>query len=101
MSMDRIGFDTDVSQSVQSDIAGIVSRLEALMSQRDADVAQAMSDFQMDGASDEYAHVETRWKNASNEVRGIIDLVKTTLSENDQTATNTQSKTRTAITNIG
>lgn len=55
----------------------------------------------MDGASDEYAHVETRWKNASNEVRSIIDLVKTTLSENDQTAFNTQSKTRTAITNIG
>ena len=45
--------------------------------------------------------METRWKNASNEVRSIIDLVKTTLSENDQTAFTTQSKTRTAITNIG
>jgi uncharacterized protein YukE len=55
----------------------------------------------MDGASDEYQHVETRWKNASNEVRQIINLVKTTLGENDQTATNTQGRTRSAIAQIG
>ncbi|GAA1347380.1 pore-forming ESAT-6 family protein [Falsarthrobacter nasiphocae] len=101
MSADRISFDTDASQNVQGDIQGIVSRLETLMSQRDQQVATAMSDFQMDGASDEYQHVETRWKNASGEVKQIIHLIKTTLGDNDQTATQTQSKTRTAISNIG
>jgi uncharacterized protein YukE len=98
---DRISFDTNASQSVQGDIQGIVSRLESLMSDRDQQVAAAMSEFQMDGASDEYQHVEQRWKSASSEVRQIIHLVKSTLSTNDQTATNTQGKTRTAISNIG
>jgi uncharacterized protein YukE len=97
----RISFDTDVSSQVQNDIMGIVGRLESLMGERDRQVASALSDFQMDGASDEYQHVETRWKNASNEVRQIINLVKTTLGENDQTATNTQGRTRSAIAQIG
>lgn len=62
---DRISFDTDASSNVQGDIQSIVARLETLMSERDRQVSTAMSDFQMDGASDEYQHVETRWKNAS------------------------------------
>lgn len=98
---DRISFDTDVSGQVQDDVMGIVNRLESLMGERDRQVASAMSDFTMDGASDEYQHVETRWKNASGEVRTIINLIKSTLAENDQTATGTQSKTRSAISNIG
>lgn len=98
---DRISFDTDASSNVQGDIQGIVARLETLMGERDRQVATAMSDFQMDGVSDDYQHVETRWKNASSEVKGIIQLVKSTLSTNDQTATTTQSKTRTAVSNIG
>lgn len=101
MANDRISFDTDVSSQVQSDISSIVGRLEGLLGERDRQVAAALADFQMDGASDEYQHVEQRWKNASDEVRNIINLVKTTLGENDQTATNTQSKTRSAIANIG
>ncbi|MDO5619561.1 pore-forming ESAT-6 family protein [Kocuria sp.] len=98
---DRISFDTDTSSQVQSDIGGIIGRLEGLLGERDRQVSTALSDFQMDGASDEYQHVELRWKNASDEVRNIINLVKTTLGENDQTATTTQGKTRTAIANIG
>ncbi|AXR74055.1 MULTISPECIES: pore-forming ESAT-6 family protein [Auritidibacter] len=100
-TMDRISYDTDVSANVQSDIHGIVGRLENLMSQRDQQVAQAMSDFQMDGVDAEYQHVETRWRNASNEVKAIIALVRETLSTNDQTATTTQSRTRQAVSNIG
>ncbi|GAB3193355.1 pore-forming ESAT-6 family protein [Nesterenkonia suensis] len=101
MSLDRISFDTGTSGQVQGDIDGIVSRLEALIGQRDQQVAQALADFQMDGADEEYRHVETRWNNASNEVKSIIALVRQTLSSNDQTATTTQSKTRSAISNIG
>jgi uncharacterized protein YukE len=99
--MDRIAFDTDVSQTVQGDVQGIIARLEGLMAQRDQQVSAAMSDFQMDGVSDDYQHVETRWKNASAEVKDVIHLIKTTLGENDQTATSTQGKARTAVSNIG
>ncbi|MGB3256789.1 MAG: pore-forming ESAT-6 family protein [Ornithinimicrobium sp.] len=98
---DRISFDTGVSGSVQSDIAGLIGRLESLMAQRDSQVSAAMSDFQADGVSEEYHAVEQRWRRASDEVRSIITLVKTTLSRNDETATSTQGRARTAVQNIG
>ncbi|WP_065247043.1 pore-forming ESAT-6 family protein [Dermabacter vaginalis] len=98
---DRISFDTGVSQSVQGDLAGIIGRLEGLISMRDQQVNAAMSDFQADGVSEEYRHVEQRWHRASNEVRGIIDLVKTTMSKNDETATSAQQRAASAVANIG
>jgi len=100
-STDRRSFDTGVSQQVQGDIAGIVGRLEALMGQRDQAVASAMGDFTADGVSEDYAVVEQRWKSASHEVRTIINLVKTTMMRNDETAGTTQSRARTAVQNIG
>ena len=43
------------------DVAGLVARLESLIAQRNQQVAAAMADFQADGVSDQYAHVERRW----------------------------------------
>ncbi|NYG36607.1 pore-forming ESAT-6 family protein [Janibacter alkaliphilus] len=100
-SMDRISYDTGVSGEVQGDIGRIVGRLESLMSTRDSQVATAMADFQADGVSEEYRHVEDRWSKASGEVRSIIALVKDTLSLNDETATTTQSRASNAVKNIG
>lgn len=101
MTMDRRSFDTGVSQQVQGDLAGIIARLEANIAQRQADVNAAMSDFQADGASEEYRVVETRWNTAATEVRQIIDLVKTTMTRNDETAGTTLSKARSAVQSIG
>ncbi|MCH1865813.1 pore-forming ESAT-6 family protein [Nocardioides sp. CFH 31398] len=101
MTNGRIGFDTDVSASVQGDIQGIIGRLESLMGQRDQQVATAMSDFQADGVSDEYHAVEQRWKSASTEVRGIISLIRETLGRNDETAIGAQTRARTSVQNIG
>jgi len=44
---------------------------------------------------------QPRWKSASQEVRTIINLVKTTMMRNDETAGTTQSRARTAVQNIG
>ncbi|MEU7919637.1 pore-forming ESAT-6 family protein [Micromonospora zamorensis] len=101
MSTDRRSFDVGTSQQVQSDLAGIIARLEAVISQRSADVSAAMADFQADGVSEEYRTVEDRWNRAASEVRTIIDLVKTTMVKNDETATTTLSKARTAVQSIG
>ncbi|QQR99711.1 MAG: pore-forming ESAT-6 family protein [Austwickia sp.] len=100
-STDRISFDTGVSGTVQGDIAGIVARLETLIAERDRQVAAAMADFQADGVSEQYQSVELRWKNASHEVRTIIDLVKSTLTRNDETATAAQGRARGAVEAIG
>jgi hypothetical protein len=101
MTLDRRSFDTGVSQQVQGDLAGIIARLEANIAQRSADVAAAMSDFQADGASDEYRTVEDRWNRAANEVRQIIDLVKTTMVRNDETAAGALARARAAVQAIG
>ena len=101
MTLDRRGFDTGVSQQVQGDLAGIIARLEATIAQRQADVNAAMSDFQADGVSEEYQAVEARWNRAATEVRQIIDLVKTTLVRNDETAGATLSRARAAVQSIG
>lgn len=99
--LDRRSFDTGTSQAVQSDLAGIVSRLEANISQRTADVNAAMSDFQADGVSEEYRVVEQRWTRAASEVQQIITLVRTTMTRNDDTATTALSQARTAVQSIG
>ena len=98
---DRRSFDTGTSQQVQGDLAGIVARLESVIGQRSADVAAAMADFQADGVSEDYRAVEQRWNRSAGEVRQIIDLVKTTMLRNDETATNTLSRARTAVQSIG
>lgn len=101
MALDRRSFDTSVSQQVQGDLAGIIGRLEATISQRSADVNAAMADFQADGVSDGYRVVEDRWNRAATEVRQIIDLVRNTMTRNDETATNSLSRARTAVQAIG
>jgi hypothetical protein len=100
-STDRRSFDTGVSQQVQSDLAGVIARLEANITQRNSDVAAAMSDFQADGVSEEYRTVEQRWHNAANEVQQIITLVRTTMTKNDDTATTTLGRARAAVNGIG
>lgn len=99
--LDRRSFDTGPSQQVQSDLAGIVARLESAISARQADVNAAMADFSADGVSEDYRAVETRWNNAANEVRQIIEMVKQTMARNDETAGSTLSRARSAVQSIG
>lgn len=98
---DRISFDVNTSQAVQGDLGGIIGRLEGLIGIRDQQVATAMADFQADGVSEEYRHVEQRWHRASDEVKNIINLVKTTMGKNDETATSAQQRAASAVANIG
>jgi len=97
----RRSFDTGSSQQVQGDLQSIAGRLEAVINDRNRAVAQAMADFQADGVSDQYADVERRWHTAADEVKGIIHLVRTTMSKNDETAAATLSKAKAAVGGIG
>jgi hypothetical protein len=101
MATDRRAYDTATSAQVQSDLGGIISRLEATIDARSADVTAAMADFTADGVSAEYHEVEMRWNRAAGEVRAIIDLVRTTMVRNDETATTAQTQARNAVQSIG
>ena len=97
MINDRRSYDTGASQEAQSNLHSVVAQLQAVMTQRDADVRQAMADFQADGVSDQYAAKEQRWNAAASEVRQIIALVRGTLERNDATAQSTLSRAKGAV----
>ncbi|MFC8039241.1 hypothetical protein ACFUOZ_07790, partial [Paenarthrobacter sp. NPDC057355] len=59
------------------------------------------SDFRADGVDTEYQAVETRWNTAADEVKAIITLVRTTLGQNDETATTAATSARNAVQSIG
>ena len=101
MSMrDRRSYDLAASGEVQGELATIISRLEALIGERDAQVANAMSDFMADGVSDQYHAIEMQWHGAASEVRAIIDLVKTTMVNNDTAATTAMAGAQRAVDSI-
>ncbi|MDG9721531.1 MULTISPECIES: pore-forming ESAT-6 family protein [unclassified Streptomyces] len=100
-NLDRRSYDTGASTEVQGGLQGIVGQLERVLTDRDKAVKAAMADFQADGVSDEYHGKEVRWNRAADEVRSIIQLVRTTLEDNDGTAQSTMAKARAAVDNIG
>ncbi|GGV56672.1 pore-forming ESAT-6 family protein [Streptomyces griseoloalbus] len=100
-NLDRRSYDTGASSEVQGGLQGIVGQLERVLADRDKAVKAAMADFQADGVSEEYHGKELRWNRAANEVRSIIQLVRTTLEDNDGTAQSTLAKARAAVDNIG
>ncbi|GGW82682.1 MULTISPECIES: pore-forming ESAT-6 family protein [Streptomyces] len=100
-NLDRRSYDTGASSEVQGGLQGIVGQLERVLADRDKAVKAAMADFRADGVSEEYHGKELRWNRAANEVRSIIQLVRTTLEDNDGTAQSTLAKARAAVDNIG
>ncbi|MDF6043980.1 pore-forming ESAT-6 family protein [Streptomyces sp. JH14] len=98
---DRRAYDTGASADVQGNIQVVIGRLEEVIAARDAQVKAAMADFTADGVADEYHGKEMRWNRASQEVRNIIQLLKTTLEKNDGTAQHTITRAKAAVDNIG
>ncbi|GCD35981.1 MULTISPECIES: pore-forming ESAT-6 family protein [Streptomyces] len=99
--MDRRSYDTGASAEAQGNIQAVIARLEQVITERDAQVKAAMADFTADGVADEYHGKELRWNRASQEVRSIIQLLRTTLEKNDGTAHQTLARAKAAVDNIG
>lgn len=98
---DRRSYDTGASADAQGNIQSVIARLEQVITARDGQVKAAMADFTADGVADEYHGKEMRWNRASQEVKNIIQLLKTTLEKNDGTAQHTLAKAKSAVDNIG
>jgi len=98
---DRRSYDTGASADAQGNIQSVIARLEQVITARDGQVKAAMADFTADGVADEYHGKELRWNRASQEVKSIIQLLKTTLEKNDGTAQHTLSRAKAAVDNIG
>ncbi|NJQ03882.1 pore-forming ESAT-6 family protein [Streptomyces zingiberis] len=100
-NQDRRSYDVGASTEVQGSLSSIVGQLERVLGERDRAVKAAMADFQADGVSDLYHEKEMRWNQAAGEVRSIIQLVRSTLEQNDSTAQATLAKAKSAVDNIG
>ncbi|MCY0952740.1 pore-forming ESAT-6 family protein [Streptomyces sp. H27-S2] len=98
---DRRAYDVGASTEVQGGIKAVIGHLEQVIAAREAQVASAMADFAADGVADDYHAKELRWKNASQEVKNIIQLLNTTLEKNDATAHQTLQRAKAAVDNIG
>ena len=98
---DRRDFDLAASQTAQENFLAVASRLEALIDQRDADVKAAMSDYDATGVSDEYAAKELRWKNAADGVRSIVNTLRQSMAQNDETAQASLNRAKSSVANIG
>ncbi|MFI0261897.1 pore-forming ESAT-6 family protein [Streptomyces sp. NPDC017056] len=99
--MDRRSYDTGASTEAQGNVQAVIGRLEQVIAERDAQVKAAMADFTADGVAEEYHGKEMRWNRASQEVKNIIQLLKTTLEKNDATAHQTLARAKSAVDNIG
>ena len=100
-SQDRRDYDIGASQNAQDNFNIVAARLEALIDDRDKQVKQAMSDYQADGASEEYAIKEQRWNRVGLEVKGIIQTLRSSLTSNDESAAQALQKARSAVDSIG
>ena len=98
---DRRDYNIAASQNAQDNFNRVASRLESLIDQRDSDVKAAMADYVADGVSDEYAAKELRWKNVAAEVKGIINALRNSMEQNDQSAQGALSKAKSAVDAIG
>ncbi|GAA3871552.1 hypothetical protein GCM10022381_13300 [Leifsonia kafniensis] len=98
---DRRDYNIAASQNAQDNFNRVAGRLETLIDQRDSDVKAAMADYLADGVSEEYAAKELRWKNVAAEVKGIINSLRNSMEQNDQSAQAALTKAKSAVDAIG
>lgn len=98
---DRRDYDTAAVDGAIEEFYATAALLEQLIEQRDADVRQAMADYTADGVSEEYAAKELRWKNAATNVKTIVDTLRRSLEQSNETAQATLQKAKSAVANVG
>ena len=97
----RRDYSVAASQSAQDNFERVASQLEALINERDKQVKAAHADYQAEGVSDQYIAVEARWTKVANEVRGIIQTLRSSMARNDETALASIQKAKAAVDAIG
>jgi len=98
---DRRDYDSGASAEAQANFNAVASGLEALIAQRDRDVAKAMADYVADGVSEEYRAKEQRWHNVADQVRSIVATLRRSLEDIDGVAAQTIASAKNVVAGIG
>lgn len=99
-TLDRRSYDTGASGEVQANVNRLAGRLETLIAQRASDAGMALSDFEAQDVSADYSAKERAWATAATETLTIIRLLRTTMAGNDDTASQTVTRARSAVAGI-
>lgn len=97
---DRRDYDEAASGTAQENFNRVASRLETLITARDADVKAAMADYEATGVSEEYHAKEAQWNTVATEVRVIIRTMRESLQQTDSTAQNVLSRAKGIVESI-
>lgn len=95
--MNRNDYDIGASQDVQASIHAVAARLETALDQQDAQVKELMAQYQADGVSGQYQHLQDDWNKHGAQVREIIQAVKGSMGTNDEIAVNALAKGKAAV----
>jgi len=93
-------FNTDSSGEAQANFNRVANQLEALLTLRDQQVKAAMANYLADGVSAEYQGKEQQWNAKASQVRDIINKLRQSLAQNDETALAALKKAGSAVANI-
>jgi hypothetical protein len=97
---EQLGYDTGASGEAQGNFGSVARQLEALINSHNADVRRAMEQYFAEGVSDAFTGKAARWHHAANQVTHIINLVRSTMSENDGIAGTAQARAMGAVDSI-
>jgi len=99
--MDRNSWDDGAADESVANFNRAAAQLEALINQRDQDVKRAMADYQADGVSAEYQAKEARWHSVADEVKSIIQSLRSSLEQSQSIASTAASNASRAVESIG
>ncbi len=97
----RNSYDTAASGEVQSKINSLSGQISGLIATHKQNVTAALSDASASGVTENYRAVEDRFNKAADQTLAIIQSLKETLAQNDQTAAATLKKASAAVDGIG
>jgi uncharacterized protein YukE len=100
-NQDRRAWDDTSASTAIDNFNRVAGQLEALIAQRDTDVANAMADYQADGVSEEYQEKERRWHTAADNVKSIIASLRSSLESSGEIAASTSTQAARAVADIG
>lgn len=93
-------FNTDSSAEAQANFNRVANQLESLLDLRDQQVKAAMANYTATHVSDQYLGKEQQWHQKAGEVRTIIQLLRTSLQQNDEAALTALKQAGNAVANI-
>lgn len=89
-------YDGSVAENVSSDLNGIMSAIESILSEMDGDMHSLGGSWEGE-EQEQYQGVHQKWSGGANKARGVLAQVRASLDENSQSVAGTRQRVAGAI----